>query len=189
VHVFILNSAEDTATYGRQDDRFTEYLSIAKVPKLTNWPAIELEEMFGDLKRVGRKADFHTTSYLAPLVSQRYIDRVGDQVARYGDFMPLTIKGRQQTFYRFVCHHVVDCLDVKRSQFRSVKQSFFKKRLSIQRPVVKQDKLGDDLMFRLPNTATETIFVTEQFRKLIIAHQLTGLKFMQDQYDFDGFET
>ncbi len=186
MNFYILDSAENTASYGKVERENDTYSN-------ENFEFV-LEEKFGDVNEIGSKADFHTTLLLddptlAFIVSQNMVNKIGELLIKNGELHPIKIIGRKQKFYRYDCTNIVDCLDYEKSTYEEIKLSFFNKKIVIRKPVFINEKIDNNIMFMIPKDALPNIYVTEEFRNIVIKNNITGIKLMKDEYDFDGWES
>jgi len=116
------------------------------------------------------------------------IDKIGDILLQYGELFPLEVEDREDKLYRYwVTKEIpLDCVDTKKSKFfeNDYKEDYTFK---IERLVLKEECHGVAMIFRVAEEYQKTIFVTEDFIKLVKKHDLKGFRFDIDtSYEYDG---
>ncbi|MEN9223102.1 MAG: hypothetical protein Q6M04_11770 [Thermostichus sp. BF3_bins_97] len=102
------------------------------------------------------------------IVSQRAVDLLGDILLANGELLPLIYEG-EDTYFAYNVTNIIDVLDKEETQRRN--------RSSITRPAFCLDKIGDNIIFKVPETRLVRTYVTDGFIEKVQSTPLTGFKF------------
>ncbi len=117
------------------------------------------------------KGDFPAsiTGLICNIVSQRAVDLLGDILLANGELLPLIYEEEEDTYFAYNVTNIIDVLDKEETQRRN--------RSSITRPAFCLDKIGDNIIFKVPETRLVRTYVTDGFIEKVQATPLTGFKF------------
>lgn len=109
----------------------------------------------------------------------------GNVLTANGTFFPVILEYGNDTlddYSIFMCTNIVDCLDYEHSKgTRRIRDnSSFS---SVHEAVFVEEKVGDNIVFVLPDCPKGQIFVTEQFRQLVKTEGITGVSLAKTLYD------
>jgi len=166
-----------------KSDIAEKYLVPSSNPHdLDEWnPPVIIEDPDDD-GNLRLKGDFHSAwSFESYIVSQNMVDKLGDILLKYGEIFPLNVEDREDKLYRYWVNTEIpfECVDKEKSKFFENdydENGTFK----IERLVLKEDCKNDAIIFRVKGEYKKTIFVTEEFIKLVKKHNLKGFKFAPD---------
>ena len=115
----------------------------------------------------------------------------GKVLTTNGAFFPIIIEYGDDTldeYSIFMCTNIVDCLDYERSKgTRRIRDnSGFS---SVHEAVFIEEKVGDNIVFVLPDCPKGQIFVTEQFKQLVKTEGITGVSLTRSLYDLHPWQS
>jgi hypothetical protein len=169
IHVFL--EGDDCGWIVALDRRF-KFLCFDGSPQGRTWRPVEVSWI-----SLEREAEFGPRDFASGFGQWNMTDRARQilepDLTRYGEFLPL--KCGEETFWTFNVTNFVDALDVAASDILWASDDGHL--LLVHEPAFYSERLTDDLMFKVPNWRTGSIYVSEQFVQLIRGHGLTGLRF------------
>ena len=134
----------------------------------TDWPKITLE-LENNKKRI---SDFPYFCHNFPIFSERAVDALRDLIAPYVEFLPVEVANSDKKFFGVNIWTVYDTLDLPRCDYVQIHRYF-----NIKVHAFKDDILPEAPIFRVRETCTLEMFISQEFRDIVESKRLTGLRF------------
>ncbi|MFG0312567.1 MAG: imm11 family protein [Phycisphaerales bacterium] len=109
----------------------------------------------------------------APALSKRAVDALLDVLAESAEFLPLNCDAGE--YYVMNITRVVDALDEAASELKRFESSG--RVMEVMRHVFVPERLTGYAIFKIPQTPRAPVFVTEDFRRRVLAAGLAGFRF------------
>lgn len=124
------------------------------------------------------------------LISEAAKNALRDVWDKHATLYPVKLSDKpDELYYMVVVHTVIDCIDREKSMGSIEKfgkdkdKDYFS---SINKWVMREDEVGDNFIFTLPDSEI-TIYLTERFKKRVIEAGLTGFGFVKQAFDDSPF--
>lgn len=191
------NTSLKYAQYGgknEQDKKSIRWYSPilgVPLPPLSEWEVPILTQYIGngDKKSSRIIADCVSSSSIH-LISQKAVNLLKDIWEQYATLYPVILDDKpNEYYYMVVVHNVIDCIDREKSigtihEFTEKgQQGLFD---GVTKWVFRENEIDNSIMFILPDSSTE-IYVTEEFKQLVIENGLTGFGFMKSMFNDELF--
>ncbi len=145
-------------------------------PMKSSWRPISVEVIFqnaADQKRP--KSDFPYLTSHVPVFSDRATECLRPFIDRYGEFLEL--HSDEDAYVAYNVTNVIDVLDTHLSDIAYFKDS---NRIKfIKKYCFHEQKLKDQMIFKVPQSAITHVFVIDKFVDLINKFNLTGFIFQK----------
>jgi hypothetical protein len=119
---------------------------------------------------VGRAGDFPSLRRDVPVFSERAWHTLKPLIGGEAEALPLS--GTREPYYAINVLDIADCLDRARSKIKWLSTGNIN---SIEKHVFKEGCLEGKHIFKLPETARQEVFVSEEFKQLVESSSLEGL--------------
>ena len=119
-------------------------------------------------------SDFPTLAPGVPVFSLRAVKALKDILQKNGEIVPLSCS--EGEYYAFNVTTFIDALDESNSVVERFESSG--RIMQLNKYVFLGDRLGGAAIFRIPQFPRAEVYVTDEFRKIVIANGLLGFKFV-----------
>ncbi|PNK59540.1 imm11 family protein [Psychrobacter sp. FDAARGOS_221] len=160
------------------------------LPPLSEWETPLLVQFIGNGQTKNKIISDCVSSGVQKLISQKAVDALADIWQKHATLYPVKLEDKPDTaYYMVVVHTVIDCINREQSKGmiqisgKNAGKGYFG---SMTKWVFREDEIGDNCMFVLPDSAT-SIYVTDEFKQRVIDAGLTGFGFVKEPYDEDPF--
>ncbi len=123
------------------------------------------------------------------LISEKAKNALADIWEKHATLYPVTLDDSETPYYMVVVHTVIDCIDREKSEGEIQKYGKNKGKGYfglIHTWVFREEEIGDNYLFRLPDHETN-IYATEAFKQRVIESGLTGFGLKKEFWDEDPF--
>jgi hypothetical protein len=118
--------------------------------------------------------DFPSLATHVPVFSEAALSVLGAELQRCGEVLPLDCPcGR---YYAFNVTRILDVLDTARSDIRIFKATGRVQRIA--RYAFRDEEIGGEFIFKIPQVPLMDVFVTDRFVKLVKEAGLRGFLFL-----------
>ena len=156
------------------------------VPELESWEPQQVWYHPLDFREDKAVANFPSWSATNPVCDAETRKIISGLIGDHVEFLPLifhkgahpksfTTAALDDEYYAINVLTTLDCLDYDRSEFIYFKSTGGIR--SVRNRVFKPDCIGDAPIFKLPILNRVTTYVTDSFKQLVDANNLTGLEF------------
>lgn len=179
---YILSGRESYAGYCGKSEDDQQRILLQEPPDPRQWTIPTLTEYLGNPPaRPKRRGEYHSAGW-AHFFSDRGIDLLGEYLEASGVCLPVRIEGRGEQFCRYWITRVVDCLDMKRSDVRSVADIPGSIGM-IRTPVIDVGRWDGSDIFRVPGDPNVKFLATQRFVDACRIAKLKGAEFSRSMMD------
>jgi hypothetical protein len=175
---YILEAAPDIyqcLVLSLNEDMFW-YRRLTGIPVAQEWPTPQVDIIYQHPKGKWLQAsDFpsFTVSHI-PVFSTKAVEILGDVLTKNGELLPLNCIDGEYFAYNVL--NLVSALDQEKSDIVRFPAGRI---MTVRKYALYEDKLADQMIFKIPEIVLLSVFVTDRFKNQIEDAGLTGFCFTE----------